>query len=165
MKLIKKYGPLLSIALIVLALGFLFLPYVRAGLDGSHYAIGYLAIFDIKNSGLTYTVTRDGGPSVMLIIAFVLMVVSLAALPFSKREKIIPFVFGIALLAAGVVFFFGHLILIVNLRSDSIAGTFGLYLVATLVMTSGLSSLLAGIQYLHDEQEALATSRYSYIRK
>jgi len=37
MNLIKKYGPYISMGLIVMALGFLFLPYLRTGYNNTYY--------------------------------------------------------------------------------------------------------------------------------
>ena len=165
MTLIRKYGPLISIGLIVLALGFLFLPYVRAGFENRYYAIGYHAIFNIKESGLTSTTTREGNPSAMLIIAFVLMACSLVALPFYKKDIILPFISGIALFVAGIIFFFAHLILIVNLGGAPISGTFGLYLVASLVTLSGAASFFCGLQGLKEAQNKAREEGFSYLRK
>ncbi|MDD3206925.1 MAG: hypothetical protein PHV19_00235 [Bacilli bacterium] len=165
MNFLKKYGPYLSIALIVLALGFLFLPYIRTGDNNIYYANGYMAIFNIKESGLPSTVTNKGGPSVMLIIAFVLSVLSLIALPFYKKDVVLTLMSGIALSASGVIFFLAHLILFVNLRGAIFVGTFGLYLVASLITLAGLISLLIGIQYLKEHNKNESNSRYSYIRK
>jgi hypothetical protein len=164
MNLIKKYGPYIAIGLLGLALGFLFLPYVRGGESNRYYAIGYEAIFNIKESRLPSNVTSGSGPSAMLIIAFVLVVLSLVALPFFKKDPTIAFMAGIATSLAGLIFFFGQLIMVLALNGI-IAGTFGLYLVATLVSCAGVISLLAGIQYLRDHKQNEANNRYSYINK
>jgi hypothetical protein len=165
MSLIKKYGPYLSIALVVLALGFLFLPYVRTGFNNEYFAIGYTAIFNIKESNIPSTVTSKGGPSGLLITAVVLMVIAAGGLPFFRKDVVIAFIAGIVLSVSGVVLFLAHVILFVNLRGAAINGTFGLYLVASLVTLAGVSSLLAGIQYLKDSRKIAADKGYSYIRK
>ena len=165
MNLLKKYGPYLSIALIVMALAFLFLPYIRSGDGNVYYANGYMAIFNIKESGLPSTVTNKGGPSIMLIIAFILSSLSLIALPFYKKDVVLTLMSGIALSVSGLIFFLAHLILFVNLRGAIFVGTFGLYLVASLITLAGIISLLIGIQFLKEHNRNETNNRYSYIRK
>ncbi|NCA97401.1 MAG: hypothetical protein EOM77_04420 [Bacteroidia bacterium] len=165
MQLIKKYGPYVSIGLIILVLGFLFLPYVRGGYDNAYYANGYTAIFNIKESAIPSNITNKGGPSVLLIIAFVLMVLSLIGLPFHGKDPVIAFVIGIALCVSGLLFLLAHLILYINLHMSAISATFPLYLIGVLVSVSGVISLLAGIQNLKDDYTATINSRHSYIRK
>ena len=165
MNLIKKYGPYISMGLIVLALGFLFLPYLRTGYNNTYYAIGYEAIFNIKESSIPSTVSNKGGPSVMLILAFVLMVVSLGSLPFHRKDPVISFLAGIALSISGVIFFLGQVVMFINLRGSAISGTFGLYLVATLVTLAAAISLFVGITNLRAVNQKNIDNRYSYIRK
>ncbi len=165
MSLLKKYGPYVSIGLIVMALGFLFLPYVRTGFNNEYFAIGYTAIFNIKDSGIPSTVTSKGGPSVLLIIAFVLMIIAGGGLLFYRKDIVIALVAGITISASGLIFFLGQLIIFINLRGAAISGTFGLYLVASLVSISGIVSLLAGLAYLKDNRQISAGKSYSYIRK
>jgi len=165
MQLIKKYGPYVSIGLIVLVLGLLFLPYVRGGDANAYYANGYTAIFNIKDSALPSTITNKGGPSVLLIIAFVLMVLSLIGLPFHKKDSVIALLAGIALCISGLIFLLAHLVLYINLRMAAVNATFPLYLIAVLVSAAGAISLIVGIKNLKDDYLASINSHHSYIRK
>ena len=165
MNLLKKYGPYVAISLIVMALGFLFLPYIRTGSNNMYYAIGYEAIFNIKESAIPSTVTNKGGPSVMLILAFVLMTLALIGLPFHRKDPVIAFLAGIALSVAGIIFFLGQVVLFINLRGSAINGTFGLYLVASLVALAAVITTILGIQNLKEDRRHNSNSGYSYIRK
>lgn len=165
MNLIRKYGPYISMFLIVMALGFLFLPYLRTGLNNAYYAIGYEAIFNIKKSAIPSTVSNKGGPSAMLISAFVLMVISLVGLPFHRKDPVIAFLIGIALSVSAVIFFLGQVIMFVNLHGSAITGTFGLYLVASLVTLAAAISLFIGIENLRALKRQNSENRYSYIHK
>jgi len=165
MNLIKKYGPYIAMGLIVMGLGFLFLPYLRTGFNNEYFALGYEAIFNIKESNIPSTVSNKGGPSVMLILAFVLTVISLGGLPFHKKDPVIAFLIGILLSVSGIIFFLDQVIMFINLRGSAINGTFGLYLVATLITLAALISLFVGIDNLKSARRQNSENRYSYIRK
>lgn len=163
MNFLKKNAPYLLCGLVAIALLLLFLPYLRGGYEGQYYANGFYTIFNIKKSTLK-PIANSGTPSVLLIIAFILTIISMVGLIFHKKDLIIMLLVGIMLLIASIIFYFAHLIMKINLGGAMLTATFALYFIPSLLLIAGGVSLYLGILNLK-KNRLDDTNHYSYIRK
>ena len=163
-----KIIPFISIGVVVLAFGFIFIPHSFVMFRGNFELFSYsgFQIFFITNQYFRDNFS-EAAVSAAGIVTIVLMVLSIAANAFANKQSIFKLLGGILTASVGVALLSMQLWMLVKYPTQSPVVLWAPYVSGTFALVAGGLTIWAAIAWLIQEKNAPMTGSktYSYLKK